>query len=61
MCINVDHKKMILKYYLMHDDDKVNNKITSTELTSLLFNYKHYNLLEQECFVVIIMSESYFT
>ncbi len=45
----------------MHDDDKVNNKMTSTELTLLLFNYKHYDLLEQECFVVIIMSESYFT
>jgi len=61
MCIDVNHKKMILRYHLIHDDDKVDNRMTSTELTSLLFNHKHRDLLEQERFVVITTSESYFT
>ncbi len=61
MCINVNHKKMILRYHLMHDDDKVNNKMTLTELTLLLFDHKHHDLFEQECFIVIMMSESYST
>ncbi len=61
MCIDVDHKKMILKYHLTHDDNKVNNRMTSTELTSLLFDHKHRDLLEQERFVAIITSESYST
>ncbi len=61
MCINVDHKKMILRYHLMHNDDKVDNRMTSAKLTSLLFDHKHHDLLEQERFVVIMMSESYST
>lgn len=61
MCINVNHKKIILRYHLTHDDDKVNNRMTLTELTSLLFDHKHRDLLEQERFVVIMTSESYFT
>ena len=61
MCINVNHKKMILRYHLTHDDDKVDNRMTLTEITSLLFNHKHRDLLEQERFVVITTSESYST
>ncbi len=61
MCINVNHKKMILRYYLTYDNDKVDNRMTLTELISLLFNHRHRDLLKQECFVVITMSESYFT
>ncbi len=45
----------------MHDDDKVDNRMTLTELTLLLFDHKHRDLLEQECFVVIMTSESYST
>jgi len=59
MCIDVNHKKIILRYHLTHDDDKVNNRMTLT-VTLLLFNHKHHDLLEQEHFVVIITSESYF-
>lgn len=60
-CINVDHKRMILRYYLTYDDDKVDNKMILNELKCLLLNHKHRALLEQKCFMMIMTSESYST